>query len=64
MWVITVNAIHREGEWVTSIPIPTFFLDESVQGFGPEGPSEHLVRNIVDPLKRMESIHFTAAKVD
>lgn len=63
MWIIVVNAIHREGEWTASIPIPTFFLDESVQGFGPEGPSERLIRSIVDPLKRMESIHFTATRL-
>ena len=63
MYAITVNIVMREGNWNRCGSLPTFYLDENVQGITDERHAEMIARTIVDPLGRYDECYIQAVKV-
>lgn len=57
MWTVLASVIYREqnesktGYYYRSIQIPTFFLNENVQGIVSETQVRRIVQEIVNPLR-------------
>jgi len=51
MWTIQATAIHKTEKGDRAISIPTFFLDENVQGILNEGHAIAIAESIINPLK-------------
>lgn len=62
MYAITATFTRQEGEWSSTRQVPTFYLDERVQGILNEAGAVKVARTIVDPLGQYE-VHITAVKV-
>jgi hypothetical protein len=71
MYAITaVRVIYRRDGWTVARPLPTFYLNENVQGIMSEAHAENIVRDIIKPdctpsdaIARVE-LNVCAVKVD
>jgi hypothetical protein len=60
MWCIQVQFVTKDGY---SIGLPTFYLDENVQGICNEEHAKLIARRITDPCHTAKEIHVVAVKV-
>jgi hypothetical protein len=68
MYAITVQIEHTtSGGYTTSVGIPTFYLDENVQGFTDEDGAVRIAAKIIDPIGYLDDhddiLHITAVKL-
>jgi hypothetical protein len=66
MYAITATVettVHsKSGDWHGARQIPTFYLDENVQGIVSEAHAERIAREIIDPLSS-RTVHVCAVKL-
>lgn len=64
MWAVSATVSVKEQSGSTwAIQIPTFYLDENVQGIVSESQVEKIAHSIINPLKADMEIHLTICKV-
>jgi len=51
MWTISATVIHKTEQGDRAISVPTFFLDENVQGILTEAGAVTIAEEIINPLK-------------
>jgi hypothetical protein len=63
--VETVKIGSGDTEWHGSVQVPTFYLDENVQGIIHEAHAASIARRVIDPLDVIpaDRIHITAVRV-
>lgn len=64
-WIVQGQAVRVVDGWRCSAQIPTFFLDDEIQGFSippDESRVERVARAIIDPFHVCESVHVSVAK--
>ena len=59
MYQIQGQIVYQDGEWEGSVGIPTFFLDEDIQGIVNVSHALEIAANVVDPLRKSKEIHLT-----
>lgn len=61
----TIRRERREGNvgWWKTTQIPTFYLDENVQGFTDSRGAERIARDILDPFGLGMNVRVTAVKL-
>ncbi len=50
MYAITASIEYTDGIWTSTRHLPTFYLDERVQGITSAGHAEMIARDILDPF--------------
>lgn len=63
MYAIQVQLESKSGEWTTSRQLPTFYLNENVQGIMSEQAAIEIAKAIV-PSGPGFVVHVSAVKVD
>lgn len=53
MYQITARITKTDGVWTSSRDVPTFYLDENVQGITDANHAWRIAREIIDPLGTM-----------
>lgn len=64
MYAITATVSRTTiDSWTSTRQVPTFYLDESVQGIVSAEHAEQIARGIIDPFGEYE-VHVNAEQVD
>lgn len=70
MWAVsahveTVRIGHGATQWHGTVDVPTFYLDERVQGIMTSHHAENVARQIIDPLNTIprDRLHISTVKV-
>lgn len=64
MYAITATVTHINNEgWTGTRQVPTFYLDERVQGIRSEGEAAQVARRIINPLGQDLELHVCAVRV-
>lgn len=63
MYAITATVETRDREWTGSKQIPTFYLDERVQGIVNEEHAVRIAFDILTAVNAPAALHITAVKV-
>lgn len=65
MYAISAHVVTRaDGDgWRATRQMPTFYLDESVQGIVSEDHARRIAKHILDPYGMYEELHVTAVKL-
>jgi hypothetical protein len=63
--VETVSISSTSGEWHGTRQVPTFFLDEDVQGIVSADHAARIAADVIDPLRQIprERIHVHAVRL-
>lgn len=68
MYAISVQIEHQSSDgYIGSTGLPTFYLDENVQGFTSEDGACRVAAQIVDPIGYLDGngdvVHITAVRI-
>lgn len=64
MYQITARLVWKEGEWSTSLGVPTFFLDPDIQGIVSEDHACRIAKGVIDAMCKAEKAVIDAVLVD
>ena len=65
MYGIQATVSRRDGQWEGTRQVPTFYLDERVQGIVSEDHAAEIARDIINPYRESAlSVHVIAVKID
>jgi hypothetical protein len=64
MWAIQAQVCHERDGWKASTQVPTFYLDENVQGIISEEHAVKVATSIINPTADADlGVYVTAVKL-